>query len=97
MQDPNRRDFQGTSFIEDQAALVSWSLRKGSRATPSQSDESRLMGNILVGRVADTSHVQATYWNVNSSKFLLATAKKEEQFMSELQNKHETLLEAYNR
>lgn len=97
LQDPNRRDFQGTSFIEDQAALVSWSLRKGSRATPSQSDESGLMGNILVRRVADTSHVQAAYWNVDSSKFVLATAKKEEQVMSELENKYETLLGAYNR
>ena len=97
LRDPNKRDFQGTAFIEDQDALVSWLLRKGSRATSSQPDDSGLMGNILVRRVADTSHVQAAYWNVDSSKFLLATTEKEEQVMFELQNKYETILEAYNK
>ena len=97
LQDQNKKDFQGATFIEDHAALVSWSLRRRSRATLSQPDESGLMGDIIVRRVADTSNVQAAHWNVDSSKFLLATAEKEEHTMMELQNKYETVLEAYNK
>ena len=76
LQDQNKENFQGTAFIEDQAALVSWSLRRGSRATSLQSDDSSLMGSIIVRRVVDTSNVQVTHWNVDSSKFLLATVEK---------------------
>ena len=97
LQDQHKENFQGTTFIEDQAALVSWSLKRGSRTTSVQADESGLMGSLIVRRVADTSLVQAAHWNVDSSKFLLATAKKEEQAMIELQNKYETALEAYNK
>ena len=57
LQDQNKKDFQGTTFIEDHSALVSWSLRKGSRATLSQPNESGLMGDIIVRRVTDTSNV----------------------------------------
>ena len=35
LQDQNKKDFQGIAFIEDQVALVSWSLRRGSSATSS--------------------------------------------------------------
>ena len=97
LQNQSKENFQGTAFIEDQAALVSWSLRRGSRTASLQSDESGLMGSLIVRRVAETSHVQAAHWNVDSSKFLLATAKKEEQAMMELQHKYETVLEAYNK
>ena len=48
-------------------------------------------------RVVDTSNVQVAHWNVDSSKFLLATAEKEEHAMMELQNKYEIILEAYNK
>ena len=57
LQDQNKKDFQGTTFIEDHVALVSWSLRRGSRTTLSQPDELGLMGDIIVRRVADTSNV----------------------------------------
>ena len=56
LQDQNKEDFQGTAFSQGQAALVSWSLRRGSRAM-TQPDESGLQGSIIVRRVADTSHV----------------------------------------
>ena len=67
LQDQNKKDFQGTAFIEDHAALVSWSLRRGSRAALSKPDESRLMGDIIVMRVVDTSHVEETHINVDYS------------------------------
>ena len=35
------------------------------------------MGDIIVRRVADTSHVEAAHINVDYSQFVLATAKKE--------------------
>ena len=97
LQDQNEKDFQGTAFIEDHAALVSWSLRRGSRATLSRPDESGLMGDIIVRRVADTSHVEASHMNVDYSQFMLATAKKEEEGMIALQNKYEAIVDAYNK
>ena len=59
LQNQNEENFQGTAFIEDQAALVSWSLRRGSITASLQSNESGLMGSLIVRRVADTSLVQA--------------------------------------
>ena len=35
LQDPNKKEFLGTAFSNDQAALVMWSLRRGSRAISS--------------------------------------------------------------
>ena len=32
LQDPNKKEFLGTAFSNDQVALVMWSLRRGSRA-----------------------------------------------------------------
>lgn len=55
------------------------------------------MGNIIVKRVADTSHVETTHMGVGTSLFILATAEKEEKTMFELQSKYERVLEAYNK
>ena len=77
LQDPNKKEFLGTAFSNDQDSLVMWSLRRGSRAAPSKIDDSGLIGNIIVRRVVDTSHVQAAHMNVNYSKFSLATADRE--------------------
>lgn len=97
LQDQNKEDLQGTTFIEDQDTLVSWSLRRGSRATSSQLDESGLMGNIIVRRDADTSHVQEAHMNVDYSQFFLATTKKEKKGMIVLQNNYEAVVDAYNK
>lgn len=97
LQDPNKKEFLGTAFSNDQVALVMWSLRRGTRAISSQLDESRITGNIIVRRVADTSHVQAAHMNVDYSRFALATAEKEEREMVELQSKYEAVVEAYNK
>ena len=35
LQDPNKKDFLGNTFSNDQATLVMWSLRRGSRVAPS--------------------------------------------------------------
>ena len=35
LQDPNKKEFMGTTFSNDQVALVMWSLRRGSRAISS--------------------------------------------------------------
>ena len=43
LQDLSKKEFQGTTFNEDQAPLVIWSLTRGSRATKSQPNESRLI------------------------------------------------------
>jgi hypothetical protein len=91
LQDQNKKDFQGTAFIEDHAALVSWSLKRGSRATLFKPDESGLVGDLIVRRVADTSHVEAAHMNVDYSQFVLATAKKEEEGIIALQNKYEAI------
>ena len=53
LQDQDKENFQGIAFIQDQAAFVSWSLRRGSRAMK-QPDESGLHGSIIVRRVDDT-------------------------------------------
>ena len=95
LQDQDKENFQGTTFIQDQATLVSWSLRRGSRAM-TQPDESGLWGSIIIRRVDDVLHVEATRMGVDQSQFTLATAKKEEQKMLELQSKYEKFLEAYN-
>ena len=97
LQDQNKKDFQGTAFIEDHAALVSWSLKRGSRATLFKPDESGLVGDLIVRRVADTSHVEAAHMNVDYSQFVLATAKKEEEGIIALQNKYEAIVDAYNK
>ena len=55
------------------------------------------MGNIIVRRLEDTSHVQATHMNVGTSHFVLGTTEKEEKKMLELQSKYEKILEAYNK
>ena len=55
------------------------------------------MGNIIVRRVNDTSHVQAVHMNVGTSHFVLATTEREEKAMFELQRKYEAILEAYNK
>lgn len=57
LQDPNKKEIAGTSFSNDQVSLVMWSLRRGSRNISSQPDDSGLIGNIIVRRVSDTSHV----------------------------------------
>ncbi len=57
LQDPNKKEFAGTSFSDDQAALVMWSLRRGSKIVSTQPDGSGLIGNIIVRRVVDTSHI----------------------------------------
>ena len=35
LQDPNKKEFIGTSFSDDQVALIMWSLRRGSMAISS--------------------------------------------------------------
>ena len=40
LQDPNKKEFLGTTFSNDQATLVMWSLRRGSMAISSQLDDS---------------------------------------------------------
>ena len=85
LQDQDKETFKGTAFIQDQVALVSWSLRRGSRAM-TQPDESRLHGSIIVRRVDDFSHVQVAHMGVDQSQFTLKTTKKEEQKMLELQS-----------
>ena len=97
LQNKDKKEFQGTAFNEDQVALVIWSLTKGSQATSSQPNDSRLMGNIIVIRVVDTTHVQAAHMNVGKSHFVPATAEKEQKAMFELQSKYERILEAYNK
>ena len=97
LQDPDREEFLGTTFSNDQAALVMWSLRRGSRTTPLQPDDSGLTGNIIVRRVVDTSNVQLAYMNVDYSKFALATVEREEKEMTNLQSKYEIVVDAYNK
>ena len=55
------------------------------------------MGNVIVKRVVDTSHVQEAHMNVEHSQFVLATVEREEKGMIELQNKYEAVVEAYNK
>lgn len=55
------------------------------------------MGNVIIRRVDDTSHVQAAHINVEHSQFVLATAEREEKGMIELQNKYKEVVEAYNK
>lgn len=55
------------------------------------------MGNVIVRRVDETSHVQAAHMNVEHSQFILATTEREEKGMIELQNKYEVVVEAYNK
>ena len=96
LQDQSKEDFQGTAFRQDQVALVSWSLRRGSRPI-TQLDESGLQGSIIVRRVADTSHVQVARMNMDHSQFTLATVEREEREMFELQSKYKKVVEAYNK
>ena len=77
LQDQNKEDFQGTSFIQDQATLVNWSLRRGSRVMK-QPDESGLQESIIVRRVSDTSHVHAAHINVDHAQLTLASVEREE-------------------
>ena len=97
LQDPNKKEFLGTPFSNYQAALVMWSLRRGSRAISSQPDDSGLIGNAIVRRVVDTSHVEVAHMNVDYSQFVLAIAKKEEREMFEMQRKYEAVVDAYNK
>ena len=97
LQDPNKKEFLGTTFSNDQAALVMWSLRRGSRAILSQPDDSGLIGNFIVRRVANTSHIQAAHMNVDYYQFVFATAKKGEGEMFELQRKYDVVVDAYNK
>lgn len=97
LQDPNKKEFAGTSFSGDQVALVMWSLRRGSRIVSARPDGSRLIGNIIVRRVVDTSHIQAAHMDVDYSQFALATAKREEKEIFELQSKYEVVVDAYNK
>ena len=57
LQDLDKEEFLGTTFSNDQATLLMWSLRRGSRTTPSQPDDLGLTRSIIVRRVVDTSHV----------------------------------------
>ena len=61
-----------------------WSFRRGSRAILSHPDDLGLIGNVIVRRVANTSHVQAAHMNVDYPQFSLATVKREEREIIEL-------------
>lgn len=57
LQYPNKKEFAGIVFSNDQDDLVMWLLRRGTKAISSQPDDSGLVGNIIVRRVAETYHV----------------------------------------
>lgn len=54
-----QKGLRGDNFSEDHATLVILSLRRGSRASFSQSDDTRLVGNLIVKRVEDTPNDEA--------------------------------------
>lgn len=97
LQDPNKKKFLGTSFSNDQDALLMWSLRRESRTISSQPNDLGLIENIILRRVADISHVQEAHMNVDYSQFSLATKQSEEKIIIELQRKYEVVVDAYNK
>lgn len=95
--DQNKKEMKHSTFSVDQSTLLIWSIRKGSRIMHLQSNSTGMIGNIIVKRVADTTHVEDTHMNVGTSQLILATTEKEDKAMSELQSKYEKVVEAYNK
>ena len=94
--DQNKEEILGAKFSVDQASLVIWSIRKASRTMSLQSDTTRLIGNLIVKGVEDTTSVQDTHSNVGAFQFTLVTIDKDENKRLELQDKYERSLEAFN-
>jgi len=65
---------KGAKVSEDYAALVIWSMRKGSRTGSSQPSDNGLIGNLIVKRVEETTIEEATELGVGSANFTLAIA-----------------------
>ena len=59
-----KKELKGAKFSEDYAALVIWSMRKGSKASSSQPDDTNFIGNLIVKRVEDTPCEEAIELNV---------------------------------
>lgn len=92
-----KKEIKGAKFSEDNATLVIWSMRKGSKASSSQLDDNNLVGNLNVKRVEDTSSEEAIELNVKTTNLTLATNLREKRDRLESQEKYEKLLATYNR
>lgn len=92
-----KKELKGAKFSKDHAALVIWSMRKGSRASSSQPNDTNLIGNLIVKRIEDTPNEEATKLNVRTTNLTLATTLREKKEKLELQEKYEQVLAAYNK
>ena len=72
IEEKSKRALSGAKYNEDHVALVIWSLKRGSRASYSQNNDSELMGNLIVKRIEDTPNEEATKLNVETTTLTLA-------------------------
>ena len=71
--DKEKKEMKGAKFSEDHAAIVIWSIRKGSKTISSQPNDTSLIGNLIVKRVEETTSEEAPELGVGSANFTLAT------------------------
>lgn len=53
------KEMRGDKFSEEHSTLVIWLMRKGSRTSSSQPDDTGLIGSLIVKRVEETTSVEA--------------------------------------
>ena len=72
-----KKELKDAKFNEDHVALVIWSMRRGSRASSSQPDNTNMMGNLIVKRVEDTPNEDVAKPNFGRANLTLATTLRE--------------------
>ena len=79
-----KKEMKDAKFCEDHVAFVIWSMRKGSRTSSSQSNDTGLIGNLIVKRVEETTSEEATKLVSRSANFTLATTQRDKRERLEL-------------
>lgn len=62
-----------------------------------QSDNTRLIGNLVVKSAHDTTSIEVAYLNAETLQLTMAIVEKDENKILDLQAKYERVLEAYNK
>ena len=79
-----KRALSVAKYSEDHVALVIWSLKRGSRASYSHTNDSKSMGSLIDKSVEDTPNEEAAKLNVETTTFTLPTFMKEFFFRQDL-------------
>lgn len=91
------KPMEGVTFSKYDASLVMWSLKKDENRRRKDASDSSFLGGMIVKRFQDTGVVEAASTVLETAKFSVAVAEKEENEKANLHLKLETILKAYNK